>query len=51
VKGTHVGGCTEAFDAYREGALQRVLGDAGVAFDRQAEFDPYDLLPKWVHPR
>jgi cysteine synthase A len=51
VNGRHVGGCTETFDAFRDGVLQNMLGDAGVAFNRQAAFDPYEQLPKWVHPR
>jgi len=51
VGGTHVGGCTETFDAFIDGRLQPMLADAGVDFDRQAEFDPYGLLPGWLHPR
>jgi cysteine synthase len=51
VGGTHVGGATDLFDALRSGRLQRLLADAGVAHDRQAQIDPDDLLPKWLHPR
>ena len=31
--------------------LQQQLEDAGVAFDRTAEVDPYTLLPGWLQPR
>ena len=51
VGGRLVGGCTDLFDAMRSGDLQRRLDAAGVAFDRNAAFDPYSLLPKWMHPR
>ena len=51
IGGTHVGGCTELFDAMREGRLRSLLDAAGVTHDRTAAFDPYSLLPKWLHPR
>jgi cysteine synthase A len=51
VGGHHIGGCTELFDAMRDGSLQRQLDDNGIAFDRSVDFDPYELLPKWVQPR
>jgi cysteine synthase A len=51
VGGEHVGGCTELFDAVRDGTLQRRLDAHGIAYDRQAEFDPYTLFPKWLQPR
>jgi len=51
IGGQHVGGCSDLFDAMRAGTLQRRLEAAGVAFDRDVDFDPYSLLPKWVHPR
>jgi cysteine synthase A len=34
-----------------DGSMQQMLEAGGVAYDRSAEFDPYSLLPKWVHPR
>jgi cysteine synthase A len=49
--GEHVGGCTELFDAVRDGTLQRRLDAHGIAYDRQADFDPYTLFPKWLQPR
>ncbi len=51
IGGRHVGGCTELFDGIREGSVQRLLEDTGVAFDRDAQLDPYELLPGWVQPR
>jgi cysteine synthase A len=51
IGGTHIGGCTDLFDAMRSGRMQQLLDAAGVAHDRQAHVDPYSLLPKWLHPR
>ncbi len=51
VGGTHVGGCTELFDAMRDGRLHQMLDAADIAHDRSVAIDPYTLLPKWLHPR
>jgi cysteine synthase A len=51
IGGQHVGGCTDLFDAVRTGRVQQRLERAGVAVEGAAAFDPYELLPKWVHPR
>jgi cysteine synthase A len=51
VGGEFVGGCTDAFDAFRSGELQSLLEAAGVAFDREFARDPYSFLPTWLHPR
>jgi cysteine synthase A len=51
IGGVHMGGCTDLFDAMRNGSMQKRLETAGVAYDRQADVDPYSLLPKWMHPR
>jgi cysteine synthase A len=51
IGGRHLGGCTDVLDAMRSGELQRRLDAAGVAHQRGVDFDPYSLLPKWVHPR
>jgi cysteine synthase A len=51
VGGEFVGGCTEAFDAWRSGRLQALLETAGVDFDRSASVDPYSFLPGWLQPR
>ena len=51
VGGEFVGGATDLFDAFRDGSLQRKLADLGVRPADVAERDPYDFLPKWLHPR
>jgi cysteine synthase A len=51
VGGEFVGGCTDAFDAWRNGRLQALLEAAGVEFDRSASVDPYSFLPGWLQPR
>jgi cysteine synthase A len=39
------------FDAWRDGSMQQRLKQHDVAYDVDAEVDPYTLLPKWLHPR
>ncbi len=51
IAGEPVGGCTDVFDAWREGTLARKLDAAGAEYDRTADIDPYSLLPQWLHPR
>ena len=51
IGGTHVGGATDLFDAMRDGRMQRLLAEAGVAFDADLDVDPTQFLPKWLHPR
>jgi cysteine synthase A len=51
VGGKHIGGCTELFDAWCDGSMREAFIDNGVAFDADAEVDPYGLLPKWLQPR
>jgi len=51
VGGVGVGGCTDVFEAYREGSLPRRLTELGVPWVADPSLEPYDLLPKWVHPR
>jgi cysteine synthase A len=51
IGGEHIGGCTDLFDAWRNGTIQRRLDDCGVAYDHEAKLDPYSLLPKWLQPR
>ncbi len=51
VGGEHVGGCTELFDAFRDGSLQRRLEANGIAYAAEVALDPYELLPKWLQPR
>lgn len=51
VGGELIGGCTETFDAFKSGRLQRQLEAGGISFDGKALLDPYSLLPNWLHPR
>jgi cysteine synthase A len=51
VGGDHIGGCTELFEAYRDGSLQRRFTDLGVEFDAATDIDTATLLPRWLHPR
>jgi cysteine synthase A len=51
VGGEHIGGCTDLFDRFGEGALQRKLDAIGVDWKRDVEVDAYTLLPGWLHPR
>jgi cysteine synthase len=51
VGGEFVGGCTDAFDAWKAGRLQALLDKHGVSFDRTVRLDPYSFLPTWLHPR
>jgi cysteine synthase A len=51
VGGEHIGGCTETFDAFNTGRLQKLLDASGVAFSRHKSADAYTFLPKWLHPR
>jgi cysteine synthase A len=51
VGGEHLGGCTDTFDAFKQGRLQALLRANGVVLRGDAGLDPYSLLPKWLHPR
>jgi cysteine synthase A len=51
VGGEYIGGCTETFDAFNAGRLQKLLEANGVSFDRSRTADAYSFLPKWLHPR
>jgi len=51
IGGRHVGGCSELFDAFADGRLERWLLDCGIQVHRPAGLDPYSLLPGWLHPR
>ncbi len=47
----HIGGCTETFDAFNDGRLQRLLRENGIELAEAGEVDAYSFLPKWLHPR
>jgi cysteine synthase A len=51
VGGEFIGGCNEVFGAYKEGRLQKMLKDKGVAYDESVQLDPDKLLPSWLHSR
>jgi cysteine synthase A len=51
IGGTHVGGATDLFEATRDGRMQRLLADAGVAVAPDLDIDPAQFLPRWLHPR
>jgi cysteine synthase A len=51
VGGEFIGGCTETFDAFKDGSFQERLIKSGISWDKDVEIDPYDLLPKWLQPR
>jgi cysteine synthase A len=51
VGGEFVGGCTDTFDAWKDGKLQPLLERAGIAYRRGTASDPYSFLPGWLHPR
>jgi len=51
VGGEHVGGCTELFEACRDGRLTKLLAPHGIRPTATAGFDPVELLPRWLHPR
>jgi cysteine synthase A len=48
VGGQFLGGAGEVFDAFRDGRLQGLLTDNGVAFDATVAGDPASLLPNWL---
>lgn len=51
IAGEFVGGCTELFDAIKDGRLAERLQRHGIPFDATVKADPYSLLPTWLHPR
>jgi cysteine synthase A len=51
VGGDFEGGCTDVFDSLKSGHLHARLQKHGVPFDPSAKTNPYELLPRWLHPR
>jgi cysteine synthase A len=51
VGGQHIGGCTETFDSWRDGSMQRLLDSKAISYRDSVDIDPYSLLPKWLQPR
>ena len=51
IGGKHVGGATDLFDGMKDGSVQALLEANNVAWNREADRDPYSFLPKWLHKR
>ena len=51
VGGELVGGCTELFDAQKNGTLDALLAQANVHRNKSIDVDPYSFLPNWLHKR
>jgi cysteine synthase A len=51
VGGEFLGGCTDVFDAYKQGRFQDLLQKNAVTYNRDLNVDPYSFLPTWLHPR
>jgi cysteine synthase A len=51
VGGDFVGGCTDTFDAWKDGRLPALLAKHGVAHGGKLDGNPYSFLPTWLHPR
>jgi cysteine synthase A len=51
IGGTHVGGATDTFEAYKSGELQKLLAEAGIECGNLGDKDPFELLPGWLHKR
>jgi cysteine synthase A len=51
VGGEFIGGCTDVFDAHKDGRLDALLAKHHVEYDRNLRVDAYSFLPSWLHPR
>jgi len=51
IRGEHIGGCTETFDAFNDGRLARMLSAIGITIPDVGKADAYSFLPKWLHAR
>jgi cysteine synthase A len=51
IGGEFIGGCTDFFDAWKDGSLQQKLAANGISFAADKDLDPYKFLPGWLHPR
>ncbi|HRQ47151.1 MAG TPA: cysteine synthase A [Rhodocyclaceae bacterium] len=51
IAGEFVGGCTDLFDACKDGALAQRLQRHHIPYDATVDSDPYSFLPGWLHPR
>jgi len=51
VAGQHIGGATEAMDAFNEGKLQKLFDKAGLSYRDAFSGDAYSFLPTWLQKR
>ena len=51
IGGRHMGGATDVFDAWNNGALNRQLTEVKIEAIDPGEFDAYSYLPGWLHSR
>jgi len=51
IGGTHVGGATDTFEAYKSGELQKLLAKVSIECGDLGDKDPFELLPGWLHKR
>ncbi len=51
IGGDFEGGCIDVFDSLKSGQLHTRLQKHGVTIDPSAKSNPYEFLPKWLHPR
>jgi cysteine synthase A len=51
IGGDFEGGCIDVFNGLKSGQLRNRLEKLGVTVDPSVKTDPYELLPKWLHPR
>lgn len=51
IGGSYEGGCIDVFNSLKSGQLHTRLQNSGVSFDPSVRSDPYEHLPKWLHPR
>jgi cysteine synthase A len=51
IGGNFEGGCIDVFNSLKSGLLHTRLQQHGVSVDRSIQYDPYELLPKWLLPR
>jgi cysteine synthase A len=51
IGGEFVGGCTDMFDSWNAGDIQKLLTKNSVNYAADVKVDPYSFLPDWLHPR
>jgi cysteine synthase A len=51
IGGEFIGGCTELFNAHKDGRLDALLEKHHVTYNRNLRVDAYSFLPTWLHPR